>query len=71
MIDRDVSTPELCRLVSRSRYTVHADIKAGLLPPPKRRAGCKAKFFPAKAVRRYLRHKFPEILRPIQKPNTP
>lgn len=70
MIDlRDMSTPELCALVRRTRYTIHADIKSGLLPAPERRAGCKAKYFRADGVRRYLKHKFPEILRPL-KPHT-
>ena len=62
-ITEDMSTPELCRLIGRSRHTIHADVRANLLPAPSRRAGVKAKFFPAASVRKYLRYKFPELLR--------
>lgn len=62
-ITEDMSTPELCRLIGRKRHTIHADVKANLLPAPTRRPGVKAKFFTAKAVRAYLKYKFPELIR--------
>ena len=59
---RDLSGPELCQLTQRTRWTLHEDVKRNLLPKPERRAGVKARFFPAVAVRRYLKHKFPHLL---------